>query len=116
MKFKKLLYKIVEFHSTFLTHSVTYTSLLFVHFTLCLFDMREGNALFSLYARIHFHNQIRAWATRISINTHLRILESMFPIIPTEYVFVFGSTDIVAMGNCTILSSSLVPLYRKVSG
>lgn len=36
---------------------------------------------------------------------------------PAEYcisVFVFGSTDIVAMGNCTILSCSLVPLYRKV--
>lgn len=34
--------------------------------------------------------------------------------LDTVSLFVFGSTDIVAMGNRTILSSSLALLYRKV--
>lgn len=49
--------------------------------------------------------------------TDFRTRVSKPPSSPTEYcisVFVFGRADIVAMGNRTVLSSSLVPLHRKV--
>lgn len=75
----------------------------------------------------HQQNQIRqpGWLEFRTLCNNIEIFYttltsvSIFHIIPTEYcisVFVFGSTDIVATGNRTIPSSSLVPLYRKVFG